>query len=306
LAADIAGTVEDELRAFNVERLYASDKGVTLLSIVESCRLLPMMSERRIVIVLRAERLLKARRRSKDGEEAEGAEDAPTDLDILEAYIQRPEPTTTLVLVATDVDRSRRIGKALYKSATVVECWGLKPGKDARGADLRQAARLAEQAIRTAVADAQQRIEPAAVRLLAERAGLDIARLRGDLERLLLYSAGRPTITLPDAREVVRGETAQDDWAVTNAIQQGNAAEALRQLALALDAGGVPYMILGQLAWFVRERLGDPRRIPAAIDALLRTDVDLKSSAGDPRVLLERLVVELCGERKVRRVFRPA
>jgi DNA polymerase III delta subunit len=55
-------------------------------------------------------------------------------------------------------------------------------------------------------------------------------------------------------------------------------------------------MVLGQLAWFVREKLADPRRIPAAIDALFRTDVDLKSSGGDPRVLLERLVVELCAK----------
>ena len=63
-----------------------------------------------------------------------------------------------------------------------------------------------------------------------------------------------------------------------------------------MDAGGVPYMILGQLAWFVRERLSttEPRRVPAAVEALFRTDLELKSSSGDPRVLLERLVVELC------------
>ena len=43
-----------------------------------------------------------------------------------------------------------------------------------------------------------------------------------------------------------------------------------------------------------REKLAEPRRIPAAVDALFRTDLDLKTSGGDPRVLLERLVVELC------------
>ena len=55
-------------------------------------------------------------------------------------------------------------------------------------------------------------------------------------------------------------------------------------------------MILGQLGWFVREKLvaADARRVPAAVDALFRTDLDLKSSGGDPRVLLERLVVDLC------------
>jgi DNA polymerase-3 subunit delta len=166
--------------------------------------------------------------------------------------------------------------------------------------DLRQTARLAEQLVRRAVTDAGQQIDPAASRLVAERAGTDIVRLRGDLDRLLLYAAGRPRITLADAQEVVSAEVSHDDWAVTNAIQQGNTGEALRQLGLALEGGAVPYMILGQLAWFVRERMGDPRRIPAAIDALFRTDVDLKSSIGDPRVLLERLVVELCARPTVR------
>jgi len=56
----------------------------------------------------------------------------------------------------------------------------------------------------------------------------------------------------------------------------------------------VSYQILGQLAWFVRDKMADPRRVPAAIEALFRTDLDLKSSGGDPRILLERLVVELC------------
>lgn len=296
LAADVSGLVEDELRAFNVERLYANEKGVTPASIVESARILPMMADRRVVIVLRAERLLKPKRRSKaDDPAVEGEDEPPADSDVLDAYAKTPVPETTLVLVASDVDRARRLYKTLQKHATIVECWGLKGGRDAR-VDLREAARQAELLVKQAVSGAGQQIDSAAVRLVAERAGTDIARLRGDVERLLLYSVGRPRITLEDAQQVVSAETAQDDWAVTNAIQRGNTAEALRQIGLSMDAGGVPYMILGQLAWFVRERLAmtEPRRVPAAVDALFRTDLELKSSNGDPRVLLERLVVELC------------
>jgi DNA polymerase III delta subunit len=44
--------------------------------------------------------------------------------------------------------------------------------------------------------------------------------------------------------------------------------------------------------------MADARRIPAAVDALFRTDLDLKSSGGDPRILLERLVMELCLRRR--------
>ena len=297
LAGEISALVEDELRAFNLERLYASDKTVTPASIVESARTFPMLGDRRLVLVLRAEKILKPKRRGKGVEETPPVsdEDEPVgDVDILETYLKQPEPRTTLVFVAADVDRTRRLYKTLQRQATVVECWGLKGAKDAR-LDLRQVARTAEVLVRQAVADAGQQIDARAARLVAERAGTDIATLRGDLDRLLLYAAGKSTIDLKDVQEVVSAETAQDDWAVTTAIQRGDTAEALRQLGLALEGGGVPYMILGQLGWFVREKLSisDPRRVPAAVEALFRTDLDLKSSGGEPRVLLERLVVEL-------------
>ncbi len=295
LASDIADIVEPELRAFNVERMYAGEKAVTPASIVESARMLPMMSDRRVVIVLRAERLLKPKRRGRIEDEGSGLDEAPADTDVLDAYVKAPVLETALVLVARDVDRTRRLFKTLQKQGTIVECWGLKNDREGR-VDLRQVARQAEQLVRRAVTDAGQQMDAPAARLIAERAGTDIARLRGDIERLLLYTSGRPRITLEDAQQVASAETAQDDWAVTTAIQRGDTAEALKQMALALNAGGVPFKILGQLAWFVRERMSvaEPRRVPAAVEALFRTDLELKSSGGDPRVLLERLVVELC------------
>jgi DNA polymerase-3 subunit delta len=302
LTALISTAVEDELRAFNLERLYANDKGVTPSAIVQAARTLPMLGDRRVVVVLRAERLLKPKRRggkaaeAEEGTGPEGAdEEPPSDLDALEDYVKRPEPNTTLVLVAADVDRQRKVYKALQKHATIIECWGLLGSKDAK-VDLRQVAREAEGLVKAAVAKAGQQIEPAASRLIAERAGTDISRLRADTDRLLLYATGKPKITLADVQEVVSVETSQDDWAVTNAIGRGDAKEALRQMALVLEGGGVPYQILGQLAWYVRDRMAtaDPRRVPAAVEALFRTDLELKSSAGDPRVLMERLVVDLC------------
>jgi DNA polymerase III delta subunit len=83
---------------------------------------------------------------------------------------------------------------------------------------------------------------------------------------------------------------------MANAIEAGDGKTALRQLALMLDAGAPPEQILGQLGWLVRTKF--PFQVPAmlcsAVQSLFRTDLDLKRSAGEPRVLLERLVVELC------------
>jgi hypothetical protein len=60
----------------------------------------------------------------------------------------------------------------------------------------------------------------------------------------------------------------------------------------------MPVFVLGQLR-LAAERLPG-HRLRNGIDALFRADLALKSSGGEPRVLLERLVVELCEERKRR------
>jgi DNA polymerase-3 subunit delta len=291
--------VEDELRAFNVERLYGTDKTTTADNIVEAARVLPMLGDRRVIVVLRADRLLKPPRKKADEEDEQdsGADDAPVSADALTAYVTRPEPMTTLVLVADDLDRSRKLGKALIKHAAVVECWGLKPGKEVKGWELPQMAKAAQAWVKKQAAEAGKQIDAQGAALLADRAGTDITRLRGDWQRVLLYAGERAKITREDVAEVVSPETSQDDWAVTNAIERGDAATALKQLGLAFDSGAAPQMMVGQLGWWVRSKLPvvAPARVKGAVDALLRTDLELKSSTGEPRVVLERLVVELCG-----------
>jgi DNA polymerase-3 subunit delta len=305
LVAELTALVEEDLRPFSTDRIYAGEKGVTPASIVESARILPMMSDRRVVVVLRMEKILKPRRRGRADEEASEVEDdgdAPApDADPLAAYVQHPVAETTLVLVATDVDRSRRLWKALQKHATVVPCWGLKGSandpRDVKSWELEKINREAAALVARTLKESGYSIPPQAAKLVADRAGTDISILRGDVERLLLYVGDRKTITLDDVNEVVSGETLQDKWALGDAVVDRNEKRALKQLALAFEGGAVSYMLLGQLAHAVRVKMAerDPRRVRAAVEALFRTDLELKSSGGDPRVLLERLVVELCG-----------
>jgi DNA polymerase III delta subunit len=284
LAAEFADLVDEGLRAFNVERLYAGEfttgdklaEGVA--SIVAAARTLPMMAPRRIVTVLQADALLAPKRESEAATRA---------LDELEGFLEAPEPQTTVVFVAANVDRRGRMFKLLQKHATLVECGAIADQADA------------ERWVRTRVAAGGAEIDPAAARLLVQRAGLDVRRLRGEIDRLLLYALGQKRITVDDAREMAGPSALLDDWALTNAIEAGAAGEALRQLALVLDAGAPPEKILGQLAWLVRAKFAEAgAAVKPAVDAVFRTDVDLKRSAGDPRILLERLVVELCAARR--------
>ena len=285
LAGEFAELVEEGLRAFNVERVHAGDlttgdklaDGVA--SLMAAVRTLPMMSPRRVVLVLQADPLLAPKRESEAATRA---------LDELETMLKRPEPHTTLVFVAGPVDKRSRMYKLLVKHATLVECGFIDDRADA------------ERWIRTRVAAAGAEIDPAATRLLAERGGTDVKRLRGDVERLLLYALGQKSITLEDVRQIVGAAALQDDWAMANAIEAGQGGEALRQLALMLEAGAPPEKILGQLGWLVRSKFPAvaPAVLSAAVEALFRTDLALKRSAGDPRVLLERLVVELCAGKR--------
>ena len=298
LASEFVRLVDEGLAAFNVERVHAGgwttgdllSDGV--MSLVAAVRTLPMMSPRRVVIVSQAEAMLQPKRESDAAERA---------LEEFVKLVERPEPMTTLVLVAASLDKRTRVYKALTKTATMVDCGS--------PVDVASAARW----VKTRVEAMHVEIDPAGARVLATLAGFpeqpnakgrtgDVKRLRGEVDRLLLYSLGQKKITMDDVREVAGPAALQDDWAMANAIEDGKAAEALRQLGLMLDSGAAPEQILGQLGWLVRSKFphAAPQSLSGAVDSLFRTDHDLKRSGGDPRVLLERLVVELCAGKRAR------
>jgi DNA polymerase-3 subunit delta len=271
LAGEFLELVDEGLRAFNSDRLYGGE--TTAAAVVDAANTLPMMVPRRVVLLVHAERLLAPKKES---------ESTSRDLETLEAYIRAPVDTCCLVIVAESVDKRRALTKLLVSKAVVVECLG--------PADAVEATKW----IRDRVAQEGLTIDGRVARLVADRVGPDVGRLRADVERLVLYAAGRKAITEEDVKEVVGAATSQDDWGVTRAIERGSAGDALRELGLMMDNGAVPYMILGQLAWFVRTKV-PATKVSSAVEAVFRTDLAIKTSAGDPRVLLERLVVELCG-----------
>jgi DNA polymerase III subunit delta len=286
LAAAFTELVDEPLRPFNVERFHGVDMitGDRMLegvrSLVTAVRTLPMLAPRRVVIVMQAEHLIAPKRESEAAAQA---------LEQLEDLVNRPETQTTLVLVAAaPADKRTRLYKALVTRGTIVECGALQSTADA------------ERWLRRRAAEIGVDLDTAASRMLVARAGPDVKRLRADLERVVLYAFGQKRVSADDVREVVGPAALQDEWAMANAITSGETGEAVRQLALMLDEGGIPEMILGQLGWLVRAKFPAiaPASVRTAVDAVFRTDLDLKRSAGEPRVLLERLVVELCAVKR--------
>jgi DNA polymerase-3 subunit delta len=274
VAGEFAEMVDEGLRAFNVDRLYGGDMKVD--DLVNAAATLPMMAPRRVVIILEAEKLLIPKRESKAAEEEQ---------DRLEEFLKGPPDHATTVFVCGPLDMRRRAVKLLMKEALVIDCGTIDDEVDA------------ERWVKARATTVGAPLEPAAVRALVERAGLDTVRLRAGLDRLALYALGEPKITAEDVRHAVAaGPGAQEDFGIAKAIWRNDPAGALHELDLSLEAGAVPVMIMGQLR-VAAEKLPAPR-VREGIEKVFETDLAIKSSAGEPRILLERLVVELCEEKR--------
>jgi DNA polymerase III subunit delta len=274
VAAEFSEMVDEGLRAFNVERMYGGEMKVN--DLVDSASTLPMMVPRRVVIVHEAEKLFIPKRESKASEE---------ELQRLEEFLDAPAPHTTIVFVCGTLDLRRRAVKRLMNKAQVVNCGVIDNEADA------------ERWVKVRAARDGLSLDPATPRALVARTGLDIVRLRKGLERLGLYAMGQQTITPDDVKQAVpAGPEAHADFGIANAIQRNDVREALREVGRSLEAGMVPFFILGQLR-LAAQRL-PARRVKSAVEAVFRTDIALKSSGGDPRILIERLVVELCESRR--------
>lgn len=298
LATEFASLVDEGLQAFNVESFHANEASTAgardqmIDAILSTARTLPMMAPRRVVLVHEADRLLSPKRAKEDeagdappvgtgGRKRKAAPVSP--VEALEAYFEAPEPMTTLVFVAGPLDANRRLVKLLRKHATVVDCGSLDTAQDAAAW------------IRRRLEKDELGIEPKAVARILDTTGLHLGRIRAEVEKLVLYAAGESTVTERHVRELLLPEPEPgEDFALGKAIWAGQAGAALIEVAAQLDAGAQPVMVLGQIR-AAAGRLRPDARVRQALNRVLETDLAIKSSAGQPKHLLECLVVELCG-----------
>ena len=293
LALEFAGLVDEGLQAFNVQSFYANEatnaagRDQLTGALLSTARTLPMMAARRVVIVHEAERLL-APKRAKDDED-QGELDLPkkgkrgaTPAEELEAYVETPEPMTTLIFVAGALDANRRIVKLLRKHADVVDCGSLASPRDAAIW------------IQKRLEKDELTIDPKALNLLLQTTGLSLGRIRAEIEKLVLYAAGDAVITAAHVKDLVIPENESEGvFALIDAVRNSNAPRALLEISALIDAGVQPPLILGQLR-AAAIQLRNDARVRNGLEAVLRTDVAIKSSAGTPQHLLECLAVELC------------
>jgi DNA polymerase-3 subunit delta len=149
----------------------------------------------------------------------------------LDRYFQSPNPQALLLFIADfirippDTRRMELDDKNRFERLT--ETLGAHCG-------MVELARVSEEdAMRWAVAKAQEaglRLEPDAARELVDSLGADMMLVSSELEKLLLYTAGRGRITLGDVETMVLSAKQRTLYELTDAISAHDRARALALL----------------------------------------------------------------------------
>lgn len=301
LAQDTAGLNDDHFTAGDVD----------LARVLETARTLPMMAQRRLVVVRSVERWEKPRGGAKK------KRSAADELEQLAEYVAAPSPETTLVLVAHKLDKRRRLVTASKKAGGLVECDPLS--RDALPGFIERAAR-----------DRGCRLAPGVSDLLAELTGPELGKVADALERVCLYAGTDREVTEDDVAECVVQVRPATIWELTGAVGRRDAGAALTALAKVYDPQDRGLRLLPVLAWSTRQlikfesatreglsapeaakRAGAPpfkarelaqqvRRLTASdLQFWLETlaDVDLALKGGSrrpPLAILEHAVLSMC------------
>jgi len=297
----IKKAVDPGARDFNFTTVYCRETSAGEL--VNLCQTLPFMSERRLVV-------------AKDFDAFKAA-----DLEELVPYLKDPSPSTCLVLVSNQ-------GKYDKKAVT--------SAVEAHGAVTRFFSLLEREIASWIEGRARDRgltIQRDAAQYLWQTVGNDLQKIGNELDKVEIYIKEKKAITFADVKTVVGDFREYTSFDLAAALGAKNREKAFLILARLIQEGEAPVGLLGSIAWNFR-RLLQAKSLEAsgaaadeimkklrppvifhqvaqfreqmkrytldelreAFGVLLATDRTLKSSGLSGRLVLERMILRLCGE----------
>ena len=168
---------------------------------------------------------------------------------IYEGLIREGVPTgAVLILTAEVVDQRRALFKRISESGAVVDC-GVRTGKLG---ETQMKPDVARARIKDRVGRAGKRIDDEAVTGIVERTGFSVRALESELEKILLYVGSRAEIRRADVLEVLSTSREAGIFDLTNALEERDAAGALRALRALMVQREAAQPILGMMASTVR------------------------------------------------------
>lgn len=296
----IGKAVDPGARDFNFNTVYC--KGSSANEIVNLAQTFPFMSERRLVIAKEVEALKAA------------------DLEELVAYLRSPSPTTCLVMIANQPRFEKKsVSAAVEANGAVVRFYSILDRDVSAWID-----NWARQRGLSIQRDAAQYVW--------QVLGSDLQAITNELQKATIYIKDRKNITLDDVKVVVgdfREYTSFDLAAALGAKKQEKAFLILSRL---VQEGESPIGLLGSIAWNFRRLMlvkamehaglgideGMKKLRPPVIfhqatafkeqvrsyslgelekifEVLLGADKAMKSSGIGGRLVLERMIMRLCG-----------
>lgn len=280
--------------------------------IIQTARTVPMLSQRRWVLVNEADRM------------------EPREIERMMEYVRNPSPTTCLVLRGQTLGGWKRFQKEIEAVGEVIERGRL------RSKDLLVWMRKKTEAM-------GKRLNEEASTYLLEALGNDLQTLETFLERIALGVGERRAIVLSDVKDVVSEVNLTVIFDLTEAIAQRDLDKGLALLGKALRSRSVPFRKdeenvksddpvplilnliwrqfrqllgvrelsrvrisqaeiakrLGIASWNLKKLEGQARQFSVSFlrEAILRchqTDVAIKRGEGPKELLIEKLVIDLC------------
>jgi DNA polymerase III subunit delta len=217
------------LAAFNFATFRGTETGT--IPAISNARTLPMMSERRLVVL-------------KSVHEANSA-----DLEALVDYVAAPSITTTLVITGAKFPRPQK-GQPNWatrlQNAVKKVGWFDKP--DEKNVNR---ASLAMQRAR----DHGKRLSKAAADLLVETLGEGLASIRNEVDKLCLYVGDAEEITTDHVSETVALLADAAVWDLTLGIAARDVDLALSSMHRLLEDGKASRQLLSLIQWRLRQLL---------------------------------------------------
>jgi len=219
----------------------------------------------------------------------------------------------SLVLVARDASKVRRLAAACAKAGAVLELPLVEP-------------RAAQPWVEWLARERGHQIAGAATAALVERSGASLGVLAAELDKLSLHAGAGKRIELAHVEAVVPATRMHEVWELTNRLAAGDRAGASAMLRRILGDGEPPVRLLaflasnvrgalhiaelkeaglkdddisrrlGMPAWLVgkRQHRGRARDLVQALWILRRLDLELKSPA-PPEAAFEAALLEIAG-----------
>jgi DNA polymerase-3 subunit delta len=294
----ISKAVDPEARDFNFNTVYC--KGTSGNEIVNLAETFPFMSERRLVIAKEID-ALKA-----------------SDLEELISYLRSPSPTTCLLMIAN---------QPRYDKKSVVA------PVEANGAVVRFYSILDRDVLSWIDNWARQRglsIQRDAAQYVWQILGNDLQAITNELEKVIIFIKDRKNIIFEDVKAVVGDFRDYTPFDLADALGKKSREKAFLILSRLIQEGEQPVGILASIAWNFR-RIMRAKSMEAAgsgydeikkkmniifhqsasfqeqmrnynlselqgvFDILITTDKAIKSSGIGGRLVLERMIMRLCG-----------